>query len=62
MININTIDNLVEQAIQANVRAYRKAEKDYYYWTEALTDPEWKELDIPAMCRIHLKYCVRQSG
>ena len=40
MININTIDNLVEQAIQANVEAYRKAEKDYYYWTEALTDPE----------------------
>lgn len=40
MITLNTIDTLVEQAIQANVEAYRKAEKDYYYWIEALTDPE----------------------
>ena len=40
MITLNTIDALVEQAILANVEAYRKAEKDYYYWTEALADPE----------------------
>lgn len=40
MITLNTIDTLVEQAIQANVEAYRKAEKDYYYWAEALADPE----------------------
>jgi len=40
MITLNTIDTLVEQAIQANVEAYRKSEKDYYYWTEALADPE----------------------
>ena len=40
MITLNTIDTLVEQAIQANIKAYRKAEKDYYYWTEALHDPE----------------------
>ena len=40
MITLNTIDTLVEQAIQANVEAYRTAEKDYYYWIEALADPE----------------------
>jgi len=27
-----------------------------------LTDPEWKTLDIPAICRVYLKYVVRQSS
>ena len=40
MITLNTIDTLVEQAIQANIEAYRTAEKDYYYWVDALADPE----------------------
>ena len=36
MININTIDNLVEQAIEANADAYRSAEKQYYRYTRML--------------------------
>jgi hypothetical protein len=27
-----------------------------------LTDPEWLRLEIPALCRILLKYCIRQAG
>jgi hypothetical protein len=27
-----------------------------------LSDAEWQRLEIPALCRILLKYCVRQAG
>ena len=36
MITLMTTEHLVEQAIAANVEAYRKAEQDYYHWHKRL--------------------------
>lgn len=69
-------DQLVEEALQHVLQVRSKSDEDKKIQDaitdktgcitvgdlRKMTDHEWKSLDVPALCRIYLKYVVRQSA
>jgi hypothetical protein len=50
-LDVKLVDEIQKQSGCATVGDLRR-----------LTDHEWRALAVPAICRIYLKYVIRQSG